>query len=139
MTELKDYDDKFVYEPWNAPVQDQKRWGCLVKGDGGEAEEKAEKGEFMVYPKPMFDFPERRTFCLGKMKEAYKLGLHGADEVVLSGEWKSLFADDVTDGKGGEVEQVENENGTPSKKDGHKRKASKGQTTLDGLVKRTKK
>ena len=92
--ELERFGDKYIYEPWRAPVGDQKKWGCLIKGDGVGKEDVdmdvAQKG-MKVYPKPMFDFDERRTFCLEKMKEAYKVGLFGDDERVLSGEWRGLF------------------------------------------------
>ncbi|KIY01385.1 uncharacterized protein Z520_02937 [Fonsecaea multimorphosa CBS 102226] len=86
--ELERFDKKFIYEPHKAPIADQKSWGCLIKGDGTG---KGEEGEYKVYPKPMFDFNERRRFCLDRMKEAYDVGLFGDDERVISGEWKKLF------------------------------------------------
>ena len=85
--ELRNFDRKYIYEPHKAPVADQKRWGCLVRGDGAVSEEDG----MQVYPKPMFDFNERRTICIDKIKNAYKVGLHGADEKVLNGEWKAIF------------------------------------------------
>lgn len=36
--ELSNYSDKYIYEPWKAPIKDQKDWGCVIKGDGGWAE-----------------------------------------------------------------------------------------------------
>ena len=32
--ELEEFDQKYIYEPWKAPIADQKRWGCVIKGDG---------------------------------------------------------------------------------------------------------
>jgi cryptochrome len=85
--ELREYDKKYIYEPWRAPVADQKRWGCLVKGDGTVTEE----GKLTVYPKPMFDFNDRRTFCIDAIKNAYRMNLHGDDPKVLDGRWKEIF------------------------------------------------
>jgi cryptochrome len=87
--ELKDYDKKYIYEPWKTPIVDQKKWGCLIKGDGS-----VEDAKFEVYPKPIFDFAERRTICLQAMKKAYEVGLHGDDKRVKDGSWKTLFEED---------------------------------------------
>lgn len=125
--ELKGYDRKYIYEPWKAPIADQKAWGCVVKkfensmmGDvrtygnepaDGCASTKANKTtstkndtNLKIYPKPMFDFPTRREICLSAMKTAYSIGLHGADEKVLNGTWRELFKDSAegpTEGEGG--------------------------------------
>jgi cryptochrome len=32
--ELRGFDAPYIYEPWRAPVADQRRWGCVVRGDG---------------------------------------------------------------------------------------------------------
>jgi cryptochrome len=85
--ELKDFDKKYIYEPHKAPVADQKRWKCLIRGDGSVKEEDG----LQVYPKPMFDFSERRDICMDKIKNAYSVGLYGADERVMNGEWKKIF------------------------------------------------
>ncbi|KEF57981.1 cryptochrome [Exophiala aquamarina CBS 119918] len=85
--ELAQFDKKYIYEPYKAPIADQKAWGCIIQGDGTKTEEKGTK----VFPKPMFDFNKRRQFCLDRMKEAYDVGLYGDDKRVLSGEWKKLF------------------------------------------------
>jgi cryptochrome len=159
--ELSEFGDKFIYEPWKAPIGDQKKWGCLVKGAGSEERIEAGGKEFACYPKPIFDFAERRDICLKGMKKAYSVGLQGDDAIVLDGTWRKLFHDDevgATDGKSGgigamvdeivetshvdvELEIAEQAAGSKRKKEdaGHKRKASKGQGTLDGLVKRTRK
>ena len=99
--ELAKFDKKYIYEPHKAPIADQKAWGCVIQGDGMKVEDKGTK----VYPKPMFDFNERRQFCLDRIKEAYDVGLYGDDERVLSGEWKKLF--DFND-KGGERKEEAN-------------------------------
>lgn len=91
--ELKDYDKKYIYEPHKAPISDQKKWGCQVKGDGTEKGTK----DMAIYPKPMLDFNQAREDCIKKMKEAYDAGLYGDDEKVMSGEWKKIF--DYSDGQ----------------------------------------
>ena len=85
--ELKNFDKKYIYEPWKAPIADQKKWGCLVKGDGSETDE----GNLRVYPKPMFDFYDRRRVCIDSIKNAYHVNLHGDDPKVLDGSWKEIF------------------------------------------------
>ena len=99
--ELKDYPRKYIYEPWKAPIQDQKKAGCLIKGDGGDENQENgteggnSKGEggMLIYPKPMFDFNARRTICLDGMKGAYSLHLYGDNPKVLDGSWRQLFDD----------------------------------------------
>jgi deoxyribodipyrimidine photolyase len=158
--ELKDFDKKYIYEPWKAPIQDQKKWGCRIEGDGTEG---VGNGKVKTYPKPMFDFSERREICIQGIKNAYAVGLYGNDPRVLDGTWRKLFDDDAegpTEGKKGPpgaMVEHEDADGTeehrapepPSpktakkvaakseKKAGHKREASQG--TLDGVVTRKKK
>ncbi|EOO03048.1 putative dna photolyase protein [Phaeoacremonium minimum UCRPA7] len=87
--ELKDLPAKYIYEPWKAPIADQKKAGVrVVAGDPlGER-------EAGTYPKPMFDFNERRNICIASLKKAYEVGLHGNDARALDGSFKELFADD---------------------------------------------
>lgn len=92
--ELERYPKKFIYEPWKAPIKDQKQWGCLIKGDGEEKEGEGEEG-MNVYPKPMFDFNERRGICIEGMKNGYRVGLHGDDPRVKDGTWRELFDDNA--------------------------------------------
>ena len=87
--ELKDFPTKYIYEPWKAPIQDQKKAGCMVRGDGTGSE----KDGIKLYPKPMFDFSERRKICIDGMKNAYNIGLYGNDPKVLDGTWRKLFED----------------------------------------------
>ncbi|KAJ5125953.1 DNA photolyase [Penicillium atrosanguineum] len=94
--ELAKFDKKYIFEPWKAPIADQRKWGCRISGDGSvESKEKMqEQGEEQTYPKPMFDFDERRTFCMDAMKNAYSIGLHGDDREVLNGTWRKAFGID---------------------------------------------
>ncbi|OOF96788.1 hypothetical protein ASPCADRAFT_506400 [Aspergillus carbonarius ITEM 5010] len=98
--ELRHFDKKVIYEPWKASVEEQREWGCLIRGDGREGKGEGEREEGLaVYPEPMFDFDERREVCLAKMKEAYEVGLHGDDEKVMDGSWKGVFGFEVKDGR----------------------------------------
>ncbi|KAK5995718.1 Cryptochrome-2 [Cladobotryum mycophilum] len=83
--ELKGMDAMFIYEPWKAPLQDQRMAGVRITGDGLTHQEKG------TYPKPMFDFNERRGICMSAMKKAYEVGLFGNNEKVLDGSWRELF------------------------------------------------
>lgn len=107
--ELEKFPQKYIYEPWKAPIADQKKWGCVIKGDGSEAEVDGHK----AYPKPMFDFPTQRDICLDGMKNAYHIGLYGNDPKVLDGTWRKLFdnkAEGPTEGtKGPPGAMVEHE------------------------------
>ena len=87
--ELEKFPHKYIYEPWKAPIADQKKWGCVIKGDGSETEIDGKK----AYPKPMFDFPTQREICIQGVKNAYHIGLHGNDPKVLDGTWRKLFED----------------------------------------------
>lgn len=158
--ELANFDKKYIYEPWKAPIADQKKWGCQIKGDGALIPDKSTPS----YPKPMFDFPTRRDICLAGMKNAYHVGLYGNDPKVIDGSWRKLFSDSAegptegTQGPPGAMVEHEDANGheenqkvddPPSpkaakkiaakseRKAGHKREHSQG--TLDGMVTRKKK
>jgi cryptochrome len=52
--ELEGLDGKWIYEPWKAPVGELKKVGVRLSKDWRSEEEG-------VYPRPMFDFAERRT------------------------------------------------------------------------------
>jgi deoxyribodipyrimidine photolyase len=155
--ELAKFDKKYIYEPWKAPIADQKKWNCrIVESQDG----KVGGGE---YPKPMLDFSQRRDTCLQGMKNAYHVGLYGNDSKVLDGTWRKLFEDSAegptegTNGPPGAMVEHEDADGTeehhipepmsPTKAKkvsvksekkvvGHKREASQG--TLDGMVTRKK-
>lgn len=110
--ELESYDQKYIYEPWRAPIADQKRWGCLIKGDGDLEQE----GNMNVYPKPMFDFNQRRQFCIEKMKKAYRVGMYGNDERVRDGTWRAVFGHKEESGGTTKDETNGLVNGTRSRK-----------------------
>lgn len=152
--ELENFDKKYIYEPWKAPIADQKKWRCQIKGDGTEAGKDGGK----TYPKPMFDFNERRSACLDGMKHAYGIGMYGADKRRLNGEWKKVFGkEDGKSEKGTkrgrdqeEAEQHESDDGAGAdhgdvtdderpKKASKPSGARKGQAKLDSMVTRGKK
>ena len=161
--ELAKFDKKYIYEPWRAPIKDQKQWGCLIQGDGGYSEGEdtmakdiPKKDGCSVYPKPMFDFAERREICMQGMKKAYAVKLYGADKEVLEGTWRKRFDDadeGPTEGKDGppgamldeddgtgELDAHEHDQGSPSKKGRkHTRSTSGTQGKLDGHVEKKKK
>lgn len=146
--ELERLDKKFIYEPWKAPIKDQRAAGVVIKGDGSvvQEEEEEEEGGLNVYPKPMFDFNEARETCIQGMKNAYAVGLHGDDPRVLDGSWKELFPDDGegstqgnTGGRaGGEDGQGEVKVEGNAKK-GLKRGREKGQGSLENAFKKARK
>ena len=106
LPELKKFSEKYIYEPAKAPIADQTKAGCLIKGDGSQ-----EKGErrMKTYPKPMFDLNERRGIFFEGAKKAYDVGLYDDDERVKNGSWKELFpneAEGLTQGKRRETQSA---------------------------------
>jgi len=159
--ELKDLPAKYIYEPWKAPIQDQRKAGLLVKGDGTVEKE----GDLTLYPKPMFDFPTQREVCINGLKNAYHVGLYGNSPKVRDGTWKQMFedsaegptegdkggpggmlrfedAEDLEDGEDGHRDALEGKKVTksrtkpesPKKETGARR--TRGQATLDGRFKK---
>jgi len=118
--ELEDFPDKYIYEPWKAPIADQKKAKCIIKGDGNEPQDEVydprdtTDGTIKTYPKPMFDFDQRRTICIEALKSAYKVNLYGDDPRVKDGTWKSLFPDSAE----GPTEGNEPPSGAGGKSDG---------------------
>ena len=53
---LRMYPAKYIYEPWKAPKELQKQWGCVIGKD---------------YPKPIVDHDVAKNENLGKMKKAF--------------------------------------------------------------------
>ena len=80
---------KWIYEPHKCPLQDQKKAGVSIRGDGVDTEVDG----VAVYPKPMFDFNTQRDICLQGMKKAYQVNLHGNSPQVFDGSWEGLFED----------------------------------------------
>ncbi|KAF2101388.1 cryptochrome-2 [Rhizodiscina lignyota] len=139
--ELANMPDKYIFEPTKCPISDQKKAGMLIKGDGSQEQE----GEYKLYPKPMFDFAERREICIRGMKKAYEMGLYGNNPKVLDGTWRELFPDEAegpTEGKGGPrgamIENNEGEGRFEGSVVPKGQKRGAGQGTLDGMVKRSK-
>ncbi|KAF3059855.1 Cryptochrome-2 [Daldinia childiae] len=83
--ELKNLDEKFIYEPWKASEATLDEAGVKIKGDGLH---ETTDGN---YPTPMFDFGQRRSACISAMKRAYSIGLYGNDVKVKDGTWRGLF------------------------------------------------
>ena len=145
--ELKDFPSKYIYEPWKAPIQDQMKAGCVIKGDGTDTETDGMK----VYPKPMFDFAERRNICIEGVKSAYHVKLYGNDPKVKDGTWRELFSDDAEGPTEGTKDSdhgtgnpkvkrdIDDEDSTANQdshdqkeRKGNKRKRERGQGTIDG-------
>ncbi|THV86915.1 Cryptochrome/photolyase FAD-binding domain-containing protein [Aureobasidium pullulans] len=145
--ELKDMPTKYIYEPWKAPIQDQKKAGVLIKGDG----EQEKEGDVNLYPKPIFDFAKQREICIKGLKGAYSVGLYGNSPQVLDGTWKQMFEDDAegpTEGqKGGpagslgdkDVKSTEDHEHVDKRRSTRKRGNESGQSTLESAFKKAKK
>ncbi|KAK0153413.1 Cryptochrome-2 [Merluccius polli] len=54
---LKDYPNRYIYEPWNAPLSVQKAANCMVGVD---------------YPKPMINHAEASRLNIERMKQVYQ-------------------------------------------------------------------
>lgn len=54
--EVKCLPDKYIFEPWTAPPDIQKACNCIIGKD---------------YPKPLYNYPDRRKICLQRLKEVY--------------------------------------------------------------------
>lgn len=54
---LKDYPNRYIYEPWNAPESVQKAANCIVGVD---------------YPKPMINHAESSRLNIERMKQVYQ-------------------------------------------------------------------
>jgi cryptochrome len=66
--------DKYLFEPWKAPMDAQKKAGCIVGED---------------YPKPIVP-EDAKTHVIDKIKAAYHEGLHGADKVRAGSQRASM-------------------------------------------------
>lgn len=58
LPKLKNYPPKYIYEPWNAPKELQKQWGCIVGKD---------------YPERLIIHEVESKVNMDKMKKAYDL------------------------------------------------------------------
>lgn len=158
--ELKDFPDKWIYEPHLAPENVQRKAGCLVlpfedvDEDGksilpdmtvAHARLPPPRNGFLplkrpssgerYYPAPMFDFPERRDICMAKMKSAYEAKVNGDDPRVLDGTVRNI----VFGGTKLPEDEVNGGDGEHANEHELKRKRGmnedSGQTALDGWVK----
>jgi len=88
--ELAKFDDKYIYSPHLAPMEAQKKAGCIIGQD---------------YPAPILDEKEEKSNCIARCKAAFTVSgsascnaggrtlthlarqakLHGADKEVLAG------------------------------------------------------
>ena len=68
--ELAKYPDKFIYEPWKAPAEVQRKAGCIIGQD---------------YPEPMLDEKECKEENMARMKACYQAGFYGNSKEVLDG------------------------------------------------------
>lgn len=55
--ELKDFPDKYIYQPWTAPLELQKAANCIVGTD---------------YPQPMINHQDARRDCIGRLRGVYQ-------------------------------------------------------------------
>ena len=67
LPKLKNYPDKYIYEPWTAPMEVQRRAGCVV-GEG--------------YPRPLVDHAAVSKENMGKLKAAYDLQKEGGELIM---------------------------------------------------------
>jgi len=56
LPQLKSYPKKYIYEPWTAPLAQQRLWGCVIGED---------------YPAPVVEHSEASKANMAKMKKAY--------------------------------------------------------------------
>ncbi|CAO1622404.1 unnamed protein product [Sympodiomycopsis kandeliae] len=74
--ELADFPDKFIYAPWEAPLDVQKKAGCIIGQD---------------YPFPILDEKAEKQDCLDRCKAAYDAKMYGNSKEVLNGSAESLL------------------------------------------------
>jgi cryptochrome len=56
LPQLANFPSKYIYEPWRAPIADQRKAGCIIGVD---------------YPKPIVDHTEASKANMDKMAKAY--------------------------------------------------------------------
>ena len=71
LPQLKDMPAKYIYEPWTAPIEVQRKAGCVVGVD---------------YPAPIVDHAVASKECIEKIAAAYKAHKDGtAGSIVAAG------------------------------------------------------
>uniref|UniRef100_A0A8C1KTP8 Cryptochrome circadian regulator 2 n=2 Tax=Cyprinus carpio TaxID=7962 RepID=A0A8C1KTP8_CYPCA len=73
---LKDYPNRYIYEPWNAPESVQKEANCIVGVD---------------YPKPMINHAESSRLNIERMKQVYQQLSHYRGFTVQLSVFFALF------------------------------------------------
>lgn len=68
--ELKDFPSKYIFSPWQAPSEVQKKAKCIIGKD---------------YPKPIVDDQESKANGLARVKRSYEAHIYGDDARVLDG------------------------------------------------------
>jgi len=89
---LKNMPSKYIYEPWLAPIDVQRKAGCVVGVD---------------YPAPIVDHAVASKACIDKIAAAYDS--HKSSAAASAGASKSLFDADASD-------DVDDDDAPPSKK-----------------------
>ena len=56
LPQLKHFPKEYIYEPWKAPLEDQKKYKCIIGQD---------------YPYPIVDHEKMKDKNIQRMKEAY--------------------------------------------------------------------
>lgn len=81
LPQLRNYPAKYIYEPWKAPIADQKAAGCIIGVD---------------YPKPIVEHQSVSKENMGRMAKAYEAHKAGIGSTSTaksaSGESQSLKA-----------------------------------------------
>ncbi|ORY50797.1 (6-4)DNA photolyase [Rhizoclosmatium globosum] len=75
---LKNFPEKYLFEPWKCPIADQKKAGCIIGKD---------------YPKPMCDHDAVSKVNIGKMKVAYDEGKVASPPKAPKGKKRPLDED----------------------------------------------
>jgi len=85
LPELSNYPNKFIYEPWKAPITVQEKAGCVIGRD---------------YPAPIVNHEAARDANMAKMKEAYAKARDPVVPTVNTSSSNSTSAVGVIDRKG---------------------------------------
>ncbi|XP_077596499.1 cryptochrome-2 [Stigmatopora nigra] len=97
---LKDYPNRYIYEPWNAPESVQKAANCILGVD---------------YPKPMLNHAESSRLNIERMKQVYQQLSHYrglsllASVPTIQEEAEPLMTDESQDSSGPDSPSIVNE------------------------------
>jgi len=75
--ELRKYPAKYIYEPWKAPRELQRQWGCVV----GERRSSGAEDSMAMYPSRVVVHEEVSKANIARMKEAYAAHREGRNPV----------------------------------------------------------